>query len=261
MALNTGIVANSLTEGYHWQHHAEITSTNDVALALARTGAPHNTVITADYQTAGRGRHGAHWLAPADTALLVSLLVRPHRRLQPHELAILTGVAGVAALQEQGIYGEIKWPNDLMVDGRKVGGILVETTGDAVVIGLGVNCTTPPDAFPPELRDRAGTLAALGDAETIREELCLSWLGQLAYYLGEVETRGVFRTMATWNIHNWLRHRHVRVTGPLGTVTGEGLTLDEAYFLQSGRVAFRIWCEGESSRMGLPCSVEVLSCA
>jgi BirA family transcriptional regulator, biotin operon repressor / biotin---[acetyl-CoA-carboxylase] ligase len=128
-------------------------STNDRARELAAGGAPHGTLVTAAEQTAGRGRQGRSWTAPAGRALLCSLVVREPPRLLPL-------VAGVAVAELVGPDAELKWPNDVLVGGRKVAGILVEGRPQErwAVLGIGLNVAVRADQLPPELRATAGTL-------------------------------------------------------------------------------------------------------
>jgi BirA family biotin operon repressor/biotin-[acetyl-CoA-carboxylase] ligase len=150
-------------------------STNDRARELAGTGAPHGTVVTASEQTAGRGRQGRTWVAPPGRALLCSVVIRDPPRLLP--LA-----AGVAVASVVGDEALLKWPNDVLVDGRKVAGILVEGRPQErwAVVGVGLNVAVVAADFPPELRDRAGTLGLTPDAiEPTLEELMVTlerWL-------------------------------------------------------------------------------------
>jgi len=128
-------------------------STNDEALAWATEGAPDLSVVIADEQTAGRGRLGRKWFTPPGTALAFSLIVRPSSEHRSY-LARTVGLAGLAvaeSLQKHSIPARIKWPNDVLVLGRKIAGILVEAvwTGDEIdcqVIGFGVNVRK--DAVP-----------------------------------------------------------------------------------------------------------------
>jgi BirA family transcriptional regulator, biotin operon repressor / biotin---[acetyl-CoA-carboxylase] ligase len=145
--------------GFPRVHFRSVDSTNERARALAAAGAPHGTLVTADEQSAGRGRQGRVWSAPAGQALLCSLLVREPPRLLP--LATGAAVATVA-----GSEARIKWPNDVLVDGRKVAGILVEARPQErwAVVGIGVNVAVSVAQLPAELRDRAGTLGLPADA-------------------------------------------------------------------------------------------------
>lgn len=134
-------------------HLRLVGSTNEMARRLAMAGAPHGTLVSASEQSAGRGRQGRTWSAPAGRAVLSSVVVRDPPRLLP--LA-----AGVAVAEVAGPQAKLKWPNDVLIGGRKVAGILVEgrpREGWAVV-GMGVNAAVRPDDLPPELRETAGTL-------------------------------------------------------------------------------------------------------
>jgi BirA family biotin operon repressor/biotin-[acetyl-CoA-carboxylase] ligase len=128
-------------------HYRRTASTNAVARELASSGAPHGTVVTAAEQTAGRGRQGRTWSAPAGRAMLCSIIVRDPPRLLP----LLTGVA---VAETVGDGAQIKWPNDVWLDGRKVGGILVEGRPQEgwAVAGIGLNVALRREDFPPELQ-------------------------------------------------------------------------------------------------------------
>ncbi len=147
-----------MTLGRPRLHVREIDSTNERARALAVAGAPHGTVVTAGVQTAGRGRQGRTWTAPPGTALLLSLVVRELDPLLPLR-------AGLAVADLAGPAARVKWPNDVLVDGRKVAGILVEARLQEgwAVIGIGINAAVDVAQLPPELRDRAGTLGRSPD--------------------------------------------------------------------------------------------------
>jgi BirA family biotin operon repressor/biotin-[acetyl-CoA-carboxylase] ligase len=119
----------------------EVVSTNDEVAALARAGAPEGVVVVADRQTRGRGRRGRTWEAPAGSSLLVSVLLRP---ATPHLAVVAAGLAAADACRSSstGLQPTLKWPNDLVVDGRgKLAGILAEAAGPGgrVVVGLGLN--------------------------------------------------------------------------------------------------------------------------
>ena len=154
-----------MTFGQPRRHLRQADSTNLRARELAAAGAPHGTVVTADEQTAGRGRQGRTWVAPAGRALLCSVIVRDPPRLLPLAAGVavadvvddVTGDPGRAA---------VKWPNDVWLDGRKVAGILVEGRPQEgwAVIGIGLNVALHESDFPPELRTTATTLGLGPDA-------------------------------------------------------------------------------------------------
>lgn len=136
----------------------EAGSTNTEARRLGKAGAPDGTLVMADYQTSGRGRLERRWEAPPGSSLLVSLIFRP--TLAPHQIQRLTMVCSLAVADaveaETGLCVGLKWPNDLMVDGSKVGGILteLELRGDRVdyaVVGIGLNVNLDPSELPGDL--------------------------------------------------------------------------------------------------------------
>jgi BirA family transcriptional regulator, biotin operon repressor / biotin---[acetyl-CoA-carboxylase] ligase len=134
-------------------HLRETSSTNDRARALAAAGAPHGTLVTASAQTAGRGRQGRSWSGPPGRALLCSLLLRDYDPLLPLR-------AGLAVADLAGDAARVKWPNDVLLDGRKLAGILVEARPQErwAVVGIGVNVAVSLSDLPPELHQTAGTL-------------------------------------------------------------------------------------------------------
>ena len=138
------------------RHLAEVGSTNREVAALARQGAPEGVVVVADHQTRGRGRRGRSWESPPGSSLLVSVLLRP---ATPHVAAMATGLAARQACAEvAGAAASLKWPNDVLAGAGKLGGILAEVVGDAVVVGLGVNVGwhTPLPAGAVDLRRLGG---------------------------------------------------------------------------------------------------------
>jgi BirA family biotin operon repressor/biotin-[acetyl-CoA-carboxylase] ligase len=149
-------------------HFASVGSTSDVARELALGGAPHGALVTAGAQTAGRGRQGRAWTTQPGAALAMSLVLRDG--VGP----LLTLAAAVAVARACGDEARIKWPNDVLVGGRKVAGILAEgRPGEGwVVLGIGVNVAVRVEDLPSELRARAGTLGrALADVEPFLSSL------------------------------------------------------------------------------------------
>lgn len=145
------------------QRFEEIGSTNDEAARQARLGAAEGLCIVARRQTAGRGRHGRTWVSEKDSGLYFSIVLRP--LLEARFLPLITLAAGIAVydtLNELGVSPDIKWVNDVLVDDRKISGILAETVetrdGLSVVLGIGINLTSKN--FPPELADIATSIAA-----------------------------------------------------------------------------------------------------
>ena len=134
-------------------HHRATDSTNLRARELALAGAPHGTLVTAAEQSAGRGRQGRTWSAPAGRGLLLSLVLRDPPAMVPL-------IAAVAVAEVCGDGAAIKWPNDVLLDGRKVAGILVEGRPQEgwAVLGIGINVAVRARDLPAELRGRAASL-------------------------------------------------------------------------------------------------------
>ena len=161
--------------GHPRLHLRETDSTNERARELAEAGAPHGTLVTASVQTAGRGRQGRRWEAPEGTALLCSLLVRRFD-------ALLSLRAGLAVADVAGGEALVKWPNDVLLDGRKVAGVLVEGRPHDgwAVVGIGVNVAVDVAALGAELSERAGTL---GRPRSALEPTLVELLGALERWL------------------------------------------------------------------------------
>jgi BirA family biotin operon repressor/biotin-[acetyl-CoA-carboxylase] ligase len=158
-------------------HLRETSSTNDRARELAAAGAPHGTLVTTSAQSAGRGRQGRNWSAPSGGALLCSLVLRGAPRLLPLAAAVATAEA---TGREN---AQIKWPNDILLEGRKVAGILVEGRPQEgwAVCGIGINVALRTRDLPPELHDRAGTLGLEPtDVERVLERLLAALEHRLA---------------------------------------------------------------------------------
>jgi BirA family biotin operon repressor/biotin-[acetyl-CoA-carboxylase] ligase len=164
-------------------HFFKTDSTNRVALELGHAGEPEGTVILAEGQTAGRGRAGRSWHSERGTGLYVTMLLRP--RLSPAQAPLLTMLAGIStqgAIQAQtGLAAELKWPNDLLLDGKKVGGILTEMYAEPtavrfVIVGIGINVNQ--EKFPAELSAIATSLRKESGRLTFRLELLVRLLTQ-----------------------------------------------------------------------------------
>ena len=158
MTLDTSAVVeltgDALTRLYY---KSETQSTNDDLITLAKAGAEVGTVVVAEEQTRGRGRRGAAWHCATGKALVFSYLAdwQTVREL-PLLPSLLSGVAVARVLERFRISAQVKWPNDLLINRRKVAGILTEVTGDALIIGLGLNVSV--DSFPQELSESASSL-------------------------------------------------------------------------------------------------------
>jgi len=166
-------------------------STNADVMRLARAGAPDGLVIASETQTAGRGRQGRSWHSEPSAALMFSLLVRPRAVTQASMgwLPLLAGVAAASAVRHvTGVRACLKWPNDVLIDDGKLAGILAERSGEAVVIGIGLNMLGRPDSLPVPT---ATSLELHGARDTDRAELLTEILGQFeGWYLRWAAARG-----------------------------------------------------------------------
>ena len=154
-------------------HLRRTDSTNDRARELAEAGAPSGTIVTADEQSAGRGRRGRVWSAPSGTGLLFSAVLRP-LGLEHALLPLAVPVAVCEAIEALApVEARVKWPNDVWIDEAKVAGVLIEARApDWAVIGVGVNVSVSPDEFPGDLRWPATSVGHGVDVADVREALC-----------------------------------------------------------------------------------------
>lgn len=216
------------------RHFAVTDSTNARARELVEAGAPGGTVITADEQTAGRGRQGRTWTAPPAKALLYSAVLRPldeRHLLLP--LAVPLAVCEAAEALAPGIECKVKWPNDIWIDGRKLAGVLIEAKPQDgwAVIGVGLNLSIAPDEFPPDLRETAVSLFGLEDRGKSRRSLPAVAPAGLPPVLPTAVTalnRHLDRwveanrdeTLAAWRARDALRGREVSWEGGSGVADG-----------------------------------------
>lgn len=232
------------------EFHPVIGSTNDRARELLALpdGAGDGVVVVADLQTAGRGRHGRVWLSPVGTNLMVSVAVRPMLTAgDAWRIGAAAALAGAAACDEWASPA-VKWPNDLVAaDGRKMGGILIETALDgdrlaSAVIGLGINANWSSDSMPPEISSTACSLAELAGSPVDRIALLSRYLDALDAELAAIG-RGE-SPIQRLRARSWLDGRWIRVETGSGGVEGRALGLgDEGELLvdsPAGAVGLRI---------------------
>lgn len=202
---------------------ARTTSTQDIVRNAARSGAVEGFCCLAAEQTAGRGRLGRSWLAPPRTAMLASVLLRPAGTAAPG-MPFAAGLSLRDAVVETArVETLLKWPNDLLIEGRKLAGILVELVGGAsrgdgvaVIVGAGVNLTVP--AFPAGI-DGASLDRVSGRAPTARA-LLEAWLRHLDLRLTALEHHGLPRLLADWRRCAAGLGASVSVRTPSGVVAG-----------------------------------------
>ncbi|MBI3932419.1 MAG: biotin--[acetyl-CoA-carboxylase] ligase [Acidobacteria bacterium] len=185
------------------EHFAVVGSTNDVAKERARAGAAEWSVVLADRQTAGRGRHGHVWASPAGN-LCLSILLRPV--WTPERTMLLPLAAGVAASEALGEFGvevRLKWPNDLLAGERKAGGILAEALSgaaglEAVVLGIGVNVAVDPAVLPGDLRATTTSLRVETGRDVAVADVAAAVLARLAVWYDALASLGAPALLDAW---------------------------------------------------------------
>ncbi|MGA9351344.1 MAG: biotin--[acetyl-CoA-carboxylase] ligase [Anaerolineae bacterium] len=220
-------------------YYSSLSSTNDLLKELAVQGAPEGTLVIADEQTTGKGRLGRRWLAPPGTSLLMSLLFRPELVLkQAQRLTMICSLAMADAVEGlTGLPVGLKWPNDILIRGKKAGGILTElgTTGrhlDYVVVGMGLNVNLAISTLP-ELRGMATSLSQELAWEVSRLELLWKILEGI-----EIRYKSLRRGESPheeWAARLINLARQMQVTTPHGVLAGlaEGVDADGALILRT----------------------------
>jgi len=220
--------------GHKLYYYPETGSTNDEAYRLGLAGAEEGTVVIAESQTKGKGRLARSWHSPAGCNIYTSLILRPH--LTPAVVPQISLVAGVAVaeLLEQYCPGkvELKWPNDVLIAGKKACGILAQmkmsgSTVDFVVLGIGINVNIGADQFPEDIRKIATTLAVSAGREISRPELIISLYENLAKWYKKLLQNGFASIKEKWLSMAPMIGRNVQVMFRDEAVSGRALDLDE----------------------------------
>lgn len=216
------------------EYFDEVTSTSDVAHKLALDGAPHGTVVLAERQTSGRGRHGRSWVSPPGLNLYMSVILRPEMRpaLAP-ELTLVAAVAACEAVRAAGVpKAMIKWPNDLEVGGRKLAGMLNEmhATGDDlhfVIIGMGIDVNMDSGDFPAEIRDIATSVRIEAGNPVARARFCADLLARLENWYDRYLVDGFTPVRTRWAELSSTIGTRVRVQVDSRAIEGKAVGLDE----------------------------------
>ncbi|MFZ5646141.1 MAG: biotin--[acetyl-CoA-carboxylase] ligase [Bacillota bacterium] len=196
-----------------------VESTNREARHLAANGAPGGTLAVAEEQVGGKGRMGRGWFSPRGMGIWCSLVLRPE--INPGEappVTMLTAVAVARAVEKvSGISPGIKWPNDLLVEGKKICGILTELNAEMerinfLVVGTGINVNIPGESFPEELKDIATSLYHIKKEPVSRLELLRQYLMEFEYFYREWMTRGFGPVLEEWKKRCVSLNRPVRVS-------------------------------------------------
>jgi BirA family biotin operon repressor/biotin-[acetyl-CoA-carboxylase] ligase len=211
-----------------------IGSTNTAAMGLAEEGAPHGTLVLADKQESGKGRRGRSWEMPQGVAIAMSFVLKPVDLLPENApmLTLVSAMAVAAAIrQESGLPAQIKWPNDIVLDGKKVCGILTEMSTQIdyinhIVVGIGINVHN--EQFPEELSDRATSLYLESGKRYSRAALVEAVCEQFEHYYGifmETQDLSALREEYDQSLVNL--NRQVRVLDPRGEYDGIAAGINE----------------------------------
>jgi BirA family transcriptional regulator, biotin operon repressor / biotin---[acetyl-CoA-carboxylase] ligase len=221
-----------------------VDSTQDVAHQALLSGAREGAVFIAEQQLAGRGRLGRSWHSPQGKGIWMSFLVKPRISFKqaPH-MTLLISVALCRAIRRcTELDARIKWPNDILIGGRKVSGILVESIAEAdavlaMIAGVGVSANLDEEDFPEELRQKATSLKIERSGEAVsREDLIAAFFGQFEALYGLYASEGFAPIRSLWEALNCTLHAPVTVKTAQGDIVGiaEGITEDGALRVQDG---------------------------
>lgn len=227
-----GLSTKTFGQAIHFYH--QVNSTQEVAKSLASRGAPEGTVVVAEHQEAGRGRRGRGWFGHPGKGIMFSLLLRP--ALPPQKASAITLMAGVGVARGVGeaypLKCQLKWPNDLMVGEKKLGGILTEMSSEAdqihyLVLGIGINANIEAELFPPELKDQATSLSMELGQKVDRVLLLRRVLEELETEYHRLLSGGSSAVMEEWRGLSSTLGKEVEVQNPQGTLRGRALDVDE----------------------------------
>ncbi len=239
------------------EYFPEIDSTNRKARELAGKGAPEGTVVLADAQTGGRGRLGRSWHSPPGSNLYASLVLRPDTPAQTApQITLMAGVAVARGLiRASGVEARLKWPNDVVIQGKKVAGILSEGEGEGsrvrlVILGMGVNINWLKKDMPAEIREIATSLQAETGRENSRAAVAAEIFQELEETYDSFRGEGFSpRLRGEWNRLSAINGKGVTLRAGEEEISGEalGLDVDGALLLLDERGTRRRFIAGDVS--------------
>ena len=221
--------------GHTLQVLAEATSTQDIARHWVESGAPHGALVLAEKQTAGRGRFGRVWHSPPGKGIYMSLVLRPEIPLQQTpRMPLLAAVALCRTLRRlTGVDASIKWPNDILIRGRKVSGILMDSSAEDerlsyIIAGFGISANLEEGDYPEELLGVATSLLMESGKLAHREELITEFLKELEEWLDVYKQEGFSPILSLWEALSSTLGHEVNVHTPSGSLQGYALGLHES---------------------------------
>ncbi|MGG1515106.1 biotin--[acetyl-CoA-carboxylase] ligase [Paenibacillus oryzisoli] len=213
----------------------EVDSTQTIAHKLVASGAEEGTLVLAEMQTAGRGRMGRAWHSPAGKGIWMSLVLKP--RIPVYfmpQLTLLCAVALCRAIQQTcAVDVGIKWPNDLLIDGKKISGILLESSGEDerlkyVITGIGISANLLVEDYPEALRPIATSLAIASGSLISREKLVQTFLFEFEELYALYLEKGFAPIRLLWEAQSVTLHRPIRTMTPQGPIEGIAESLDDS---------------------------------
>lgn len=221
----------------HYFYLKEIDSTNNYAKKLAAQGYPEGTLVIAERQTAGRGRRGRQWHSEPGQAIFMSLILRPVLPIKElSRITLFIAVAVVDTLERFGIKSGIKWPNDVLINGRKIAGILTEAVTDMdgieyIVTGIGLNVNNRIADFPEEFRGIATTMREEAGHSISRVEVLQEFLWQLERGYRQMISGGFGGILAKVRSLSLVIGRDIKIDSVNGITTGRAIDIDNNGFL------------------------------
>jgi BirA family transcriptional regulator, biotin operon repressor / biotin---[acetyl-CoA-carboxylase] ligase len=220
--------------GHYLYYYPEIGSTNDEAFRLGQTNAPEGTVVVAEEQTQGRGRMQRAWHSPPGANIYTSIILRPD--FEPARAPQLSIASGVAVAETLNHYCpgriQLKWPNDVLISGKKICGILAQmkisgSTIDFVVLGIGINVNIHLGQFPQEIKNIATSLAIETKQEVLRQDVIISLYENMAKWYKHLAQTGFAAVKEKWLSLAPMIGQEVQVLFHNDRVSGKALDLDE----------------------------------
>jgi BirA family biotin operon repressor/biotin-[acetyl-CoA-carboxylase] ligase len=236
--------------GHQLHYYEEIGSTNDEAFRMGSAGAPEGTALIANTQSAGKGRMQRVWYSPAGSNIYTSIILRP--KITPPRAPQISILAGVAVAEVLESYCpdriKLKWPNDVLIDGKKVCGILSQmktaaSEVDFIVLGIGINVNISYSQFPKEICHLATSLAIETAREISRQELIISLYENLAKWYKQLLQSGFDRIKEKWLSISPMIGKSVQVMFKEEAVSGKAIGLDEdgsLILLTAGNIELKV---------------------
>lgn len=227
---------------------ATTASTNDIARDLAEAGAPELTIVLADAQTAGRGRFGRTWTAPAESSLLISFVLRPGAGpgAAPSATPLRVGMAVARAIERvSDVFPRLKWPNDILAsDDRKLAGVLCEAATSGrnafIIAGIGINVNQSLEDWPEQLQGTAASLRQLVGHSIDRADIAGALIEELRAELARIDRPLETSERSAWDARDALRDRAVHVDGEAAGIS-DGVTPYGALRLRTSRGERVVW--------------------